>query len=36
MFIAEALDLDTARAIADNVAKEKPLDAAFVELLEGM
>jgi len=36
MFIAEALDLDTARAIAENVANEKPLDAAFVELLEGM
>jgi hypothetical protein len=36
MFIAETLDLDTARAIADNVASEKPLDAAFVELLEGI
>lgn len=36
MYIAESLDLDTARAIADNVSKEKPLDSAFVELLEGI
>ena len=35
-FIAEVLDLDTAMAIAENVAQEKPLDPGLVELLESM
>jgi hypothetical protein len=35
-FIAEALDLDTAMAIAHNVSEEKPLDPGLVELLESM
>lgn len=35
-FIAEALDLDTAMAIAQNVSEEKPLDPGLVELLESM
>jgi len=36
LFIAELLDVDTAIAIAHNVAEEKPMDATLVELLESM
>lgn len=33
LYIADLLDIDTANAIAQNVAEERPLDGALVELL---
>ncbi len=36
IYIADVLDINTALAIAEKVAKEEPLDSALVELLESM
>jgi hypothetical protein len=36
LFIADKFDIDTARAIAHNVAKEQALDPGVVELLESL
>jgi len=34
LYIAEVVDIDTAITIANNVAEEKKLDPALIELLE--
>lgn len=36
LFLSEMLDIDTALTIAQNIAKEQPLDPSLVELLESM
>jgi hypothetical protein len=33
LYVAEILDIDTAITIAENVAQERPMDGALVELL---